>query len=392
MRFTIITYLEHKQEEDIFYSYAPYIREMNLWLKHVDEVEVVAPLLNSPVKSTELAYASKRLFFTKIPAINLLSARYAFLAFLKLPKIILKVFKAMKRSDHIHLRCPGNIGLIACFVQIFFPKKPKTAKYAGNWDPEAKQPWSYNLQKWLLKNTFLTRNMQVLVYGDWPHQSRNIKPFFTASFSEKEKQEVLEKNFEAPFTFLFVGNLVKGKHPLQAIQLVQQINKELDLSFEPRNIILEIYGDGPEMKMLKAYCKAENIEQLIVFKGSRPLEEVKKAYQKAHFLILPSQSEGWPKAVAEAMFFGCIPVSTPVSCVPWMLDYGNRGILLSDQANGQQRMVNGSKEWPVALTRIVEIMKDAAEMKRMSEAAKQWSQQYTLERFEEAIKEVLRKV
>ncbi|GHA50325.1 glycosyl transferase [Salinimicrobium marinum] len=388
MRFTVITYIEHKAQENSFYSYGPYMREMNLWFNYVDEVEVVAPLSNNPVQSAELAYSHKKLLFTKIPAINLLSGKSAFLGLTNLPEIFLNIFLAMKRSDHIHLRCPGNIGLIACIVQIFFPKKPKTVKYAGNWEPKAEQPWSYNLQKWILNNTFLTRNMQVLVYGEWPHQSKNIKPFFTASFSEIEKRGVEEKNFEAPFIFLYVGNLVPGKHPLKAIQLVQKINRELNKSTsrEARAIKLKVYGDGPEMKMLKAYCRDENIEQLVDFEGSRPLEELKRAYKQSHFLILPSQSEGWPKAVAEAMFFGCVPISTPVSCVPWMLDYGSRGILISEKEKSREQR-NRVED----VEKIVELMAIPEKMRKKSEAAKEWSQKFTLERFEGAIKEVLRK-
>jgi hypothetical protein len=48
-----------------------------------------------------------------------------------------KIFK-MRQADHIHLRCPGNTGLLGCVLQIFSNKK-KTAKYAGNWD-QKKQP------------------------------------------------------------------------------------------------------------------------------------------------------------------------------------------------------------------------------------------------------------
>lgn len=76
--------------------------------------------------------------------------------------------------------------MLGCLVQIFFPKKIKTAKYAGNWDPEAKQPLSYRIQRWVLSNTFLTRNIQVLVYGEWKQQTKNIKPFFTATYSKSE--------------------------------------------------------------------------------------------------------------------------------------------------------------------------------------------------------------
>ena len=98
------------------------------------------------------------------------------------------------------------------------------------------------------------------------------------------------------------------------------------------------------------------------------------------------------------MFFGCIPIATPVSCVPWMLGGGSRGILLTEQANGQQLITNGSKEWSVVggqwsenIKKIMELLADPARMKSMSEEAKKWSQQYTLEKFEEAIKGILEK-
>jgi hypothetical protein len=43
----------------------------------------------------------------------------------------------MRVADHIHLRCPSNIGCwVACSNS--FPKTPKSAKYAGNWDPKLK--------------------------------------------------------------------------------------------------------------------------------------------------------------------------------------------------------------------------------------------------------------
>ncbi len=84
----------------------------------------------------------------------------------------------MKQVNHIHLRCPGNVGLLGCIVQVFFPSKIKTAKYAGNWDPKSKQPIAYKLQKWILSNTLLSKKIKVLVYGEWLKQTKNIKTIF----------------------------------------------------------------------------------------------------------------------------------------------------------------------------------------------------------------------
>ena len=82
------------------------------------------------------------------------------------------------------------------------PNKPKTAKYAGNWDPKAKQPWSYRLQRWIKSNTFLTRNMQVLVYGEWEGSSKNIKSFFTATYWEIEKEPLQSLSFTNTIRFV----------------------------------------------------------------------------------------------------------------------------------------------------------------------------------------------
>ncbi|MGA9589043.1 MAG: glycosyltransferase, partial [Salegentibacter sp.] len=355
-------------------------------------------------REQDIAYEHSHLSFTEVPSFNFLSLLSSIKSFVKIPYIFLKLIGAMRRAEHLHLRCPGNIGLLACIVQIFFPSKPKSAKYAGNWDPQAEQPWSYRFQKWILSNTFLTRNMQVLVYGEWPGQTKNVLPFFTASFSEKERAEVQKKAFSGSFTFLFVGNLVEGKRPLDAIKIVEELNLRLkegtnrEIRANSVRARLEIYGDGPEREKLEIHVKKNQLEEFVTFKASRPLEELKKAYQKAHVVILPSKSEGWPKALAEGMFFGCIPIATPVSCVPWMLDFGNRGILLSDQANGQKLKANSSNEWSGVsgqwagdLEKFRNLLTDPERMKRMSEEAKKWSQQYTMERFEAAVIGILEK-
>jgi len=157
MTFLIISHVAHKKYTDGLYAYAPYVREMNLWLKRVDTVEIVAPLSHLKISNIDAVYQHQKIKFNKIPEIEFTSVLKLFNSFFKIPNIVFTMFKACKRANHIHLRCPGNVGLLGCIVQILFPNKIKTAKYAGNWDPNSKQPFSYKLQKWILKNTFLTK-------------------------------------------------------------------------------------------------------------------------------------------------------------------------------------------------------------------------------------------
>ena len=71
------------------------------------------------------------------------------------------------------------------------------------------------------------------------------------------------------------------------------------------------------------------LEDLVTLHGNVDTETIKVALKQAHFVVLPSKSEGWPKAIAEGMLWGAIPVATSVSCLEYMLDKGNRGILLN---------------------------------------------------------------
>jgi glycosyltransferase involved in cell wall biosynthesis len=371
MNFLIISHTEHYRVFDQLYAYAPYVREMNLWLNYVDHVKVVAPVSNNFDPNINLTYKHREICIKAVPAFSLIGLKERLNTLKKLPKILSVIYNAMKQADHIHLRCPGNMGLLGCFVQILFPKTPKTAKYAGNWDPKSAQPWSYKLQKWILSNTWLTKNMQVLVYGDWPNQTKNIKPFFTATYKEDEKEPVKSRSYTQKLDFCYVGSLSKGKQPEKAVELVEQLKKN------GRNVMLHMYGEGMERNAIEDLIKKHNLEDYIFLHGNQPKAKVKKALQHCHFLILPSKSEGWPKVVAEAMFWGCIPVVTPVSCVPWMLDYGGRGLIMNYVYDD------------TTADKILSLLKSPKKLEGIAENASNWSRHYTLDKFEEELKKLL---
>lgn len=175
MHFSVFTHAEHFEGENTYFSYSPYIREMNIWFDFVDEVTIIAPLKNKKT-AIDSSY-NKNVEFAPIKTINFTSFKNSVISFFRIPVIVLEIYRAMYKTDHIHIRCPGNIGLLAALVQILFPGKSKTIKYAGNWDPKSEQPWTYRFQKWILKNEFLTRNANVLVYGEWSSRTNNIIPF-----------------------------------------------------------------------------------------------------------------------------------------------------------------------------------------------------------------------
>ncbi len=362
------------KKEGKLFLYAPYQKEMKIWAKHSNNIQFCCPIWNEDKKllideidfQIEPTVALKEFDITRVT---------------NFPKAIIYsfinlwiLFNAMRNANHIHLRCPGNMTLLASFIQILFPSKRKTVKYAGNWDPKAKQPITYKIQRWILSNTFLSKNIKVLVYGEWPNQSKNIKPFFTATYSDKEIQNsefvIQKKDINNTINFLFVGTLSVGKQPIYVIQLIEELHRK------GYSVKLDIYGDGFLKEQVNNYIIENNLENIVNLKGNQSKEVVLKAYQDSHFLVLSSKSEGWPKVVAEAMFWGSVPVVTPVSCVPYMIDNGNRGIMLKENLQ-------------VDILQIEKIISNQGVYLQMSENAKNWSRKFTTDKFEDEIKKLL---
>lgn len=351
------------------FAYSPYVKELVVWEKYVDNISFCCPVWKneSGLLVEEIPFPFQKHY--KLIDFNLNSFSNIIKSFFSTFFNMFIIIRAVHIADHIHLRCPGNVGLLGCIVQIFYPSKKKTAKYAGNWDPKSKQPLTYIMQKWILNNTFLTRNMQVLVYGEWDNQSKNIKPFFTATYSDSEKEVIVKENKRVEKTFIFVGTLVSGKNPMYAVKLIEQLIKN------ENKAVLHIFGEGIERTNLENYIKKNQLEKFIFLHGNQSKESLKEFYKKSHFVILPSKSEGWPKAIAEGMFWGCIPIATKISCVPFMLNYGKRGIL------SNMNLVED-------LIQIENLLLNEDWFFEKSELALKWSQNYTMEVFEKEIKKM----
>ena len=370
MKLVIVSNAPLIKKQNQWFAYSPYVKEMAIWAKYADEIAFCCPEWkeDNGLLISEIPFLISRTFL--LSDFNIKSIGSTVKAFFQILCNFCIIFKVLFWADHIHLRCPGNVGLLASVAQILFPHKIKTAKYAGNWDPKAKAPLSYRLQKSILSNTFLTHKMQVLVYGVWEGSSKNIKPFFTATYKESDKLPVSPRSLDSTIKIVFVGTLSPGKRPLYAIQLVEKLRNKGFL------VELSLFGEGKERKFLEDYILNKKLSNSIVLHGNQNTDVIQKAYQSSHFVLLPSESEGWPKVIAEGMFWGCVPLATSVSCVPFMVDYGNRGLLLDFN------LENDSKH-------ITTLIQNEGEFQKMASNGIEWSRKYTLDAFEQEIKLLL---
>lgn len=101
---------------------------------------------------------------------------------------------------------------------------------------------------------------------------------------------------------LFVGRLVDGKRPRDALEAAQTLREEYP------DLTLYFCGEGPLRESLEQQA-SDQLDDTIVFLGHLPYDEMPKVYRSADLLALPSSSEGVPRTVLEAIASG-----TPVVC------------------------------------------------------------------------------
>ncbi|MCC6782849.1 MAG: glycosyltransferase [Planctomycetes bacterium] len=103
-----------------------------------------------------------------------------------------------------------------------------------------------------------------------------------------------------------VGRLVRGK----GFHVMAQALRKL-----PAAVHFAVAGDGPEREVLVNLAPPGRLHLL----GARSPDEVATLLQAADLLVLPSESEGWPNVVTEALASGVPVVATPVGAVPELL-------------------------------------------------------------------------
>ncbi|EMA47109.1 glycosyltransferase family 4 protein [Halobiforma nitratireducens] len=94
---------------------------------------------------------------------------------------------------------------------------------------------------------------------------------------------------------LFVGRLVEGKRPRDAIAALERVRGECP------EATLYFCGDGPLRSDLEDEVIRRGLEDAIEFVGHVPYEDVPTIYRSADVLVLPSRAEGLPRTVLESM-------------------------------------------------------------------------------------------
>ncbi len=141
---------------------------------------------------------------------------------------------------------------------------------------------------------------------------------------EKEAQKTLGLT-QKGLHLLFVGNLVQEKGIPALIHAVETARGD-----SPKNsVTLHIVGSGPLADTLKGKTsQTREGEIAIILHGAVPHEQIPLWLNAAHALILPSEWEGTPNVMLEAIHCGIPVIATDVGDISRFIIDGENGFII----------------------------------------------------------------
>ena len=206
----------------------------------------------------------------------------------------------------------------------------------------------------------------------WGFRSLPIKRNFNSYYGKQEREfmcfsgvpdEYILQNVKRDFSeiknFLFVGLLIKRKHPFEFVLALEKS--------DVKDYNLDIVGQGDESTTIKKYIsKHPDLSGRINLCGSMSRDEVSKKMQQSDVFCMISSNETFGLVYIEAMAAGCITIASRGEGFDGIIKDGENGFLCGA----------GNVEELISIINKIHKM-DKAELSRISENAIKTAQQMT---------------
>lgn len=308
MKLAIISHTPHYVKENHVVGWGSTVREINYLSKIFDEIYHIAPLHKGTSPGSSLRYTSDKINFIALKPYGGEKFTDKISVFTTAIYNLRKIRSILNKVDWVQFRAPTAMGLYV-LPYISMRRKPRRwVKYAGNWKMY-NPPLSYSIQKWWLENNL--QKSKVTINGQWEGQKQHVLNFQNPCMDNDEYRRAeaigLKKNYEGRLTICFAGTLTKNKGVDMILEALTKITSGEMIS----EVIFA--GDGSERKKYEDI--ADGIKVKTVFMGFLDRKNIEDVYERSHIIVLPSESEGFPKVIAEAAAFGCVPIVSDVSSI-----------------------------------------------------------------------------
>jgi glycosyltransferase involved in cell wall biosynthesis len=276
------------------------------------------------------------------------------------------------RAETVHAVIPGDIGTLGMLLA-WALRKRLLVRHCGNWlvqHTAAEHFW-----RWFIERFAGGRNVMLVTGGgpDGPsRRNAQVHWVFSTSLTAAELVACASVRDGAPQDGPRLITVARQDPEKGAGIVIRSLPLLVD---DYPDTELHVVGDGPALAALRRLAAELGMERRVVFHGQLDHDQVLCQLRAANLFCLPtSASEGFPKAVLEALACGLPVITTRVSVLPHLLE-GGCGVLLEEASSA-------------AVARAVHTsLQDPVRYRAMSERAVRTAREYSLERWRDMIGE-----
>ena len=203
------------------------------------------------------------------------------------------------------------------------------------------------------------------------HYKQYNKTYFIPNIIGEPFENQEKINFKDKENFIsFVGRLDREKNVIALLEIFKE-------SKIPTDWKLQIIGDGSERKNLEQFVEKNQLQERIIFYGTKTSEEILKLLRRSKIFGFTSLKEALPTVLLEAMFCGNAIISYNCNYGPSDIVKNNSGFLID--VNNKEDFIQKLEMLTNSDEKLEKMMENA------SKEAQNWKQNEILKKWQEII-------
>jgi glycosyltransferase involved in cell wall biosynthesis len=283
-----------------------------------------------------------------------------------------RLLRAVRHADAVHAPIPGDVGTVGIMLAEAL-RRPLFVRHCGNW--AVPRTRAERLWRWYMERVAGGQRVMVATgEDDRPPSAGNhaITWIFSTTLTKQEliaHKRMRTRPAAGPAKLVTVGRQVHTKGTTTAIEAVRI------LSDRGVSATLDVVGDGPDLLMFRELASRLGVGEKIRFHGQVAHNEVLDILGAADVFVFPTRSEGFSKAVLEALACGLPVITSSISSLPRLVGHG--GVVLDEPSPG------------AVASAVEHVLGDAAVYERMSQQAVAAAAGRSLERWRDTLADLL---
>lgn len=180
---------------------------------------------------------------------------------------------------------------------------------------------------------------------------------------------ISNKDFES-INILYLSNMIKEKGYFEVLQLANE-SKDKNYHFN----FAGGWQNNDDKEEFFKYINDNDLEKIVTFHGFVNGDQKKELFEKSNLFILPTRNEAFPLSILEAFSYGLPVLATDEGSIPFIIDEKSGVVIseLKELENGFEKMIQ-----------------EYINIETSRYCRKRYLENFTLEKFEENLIEVLR--